>query len=67
MPMDRAPGTHWIRGYAGRSVGLEAMEKRRITKISKTSKNFRFVMTDSRNSGYSTDISHICATMELTT
>jgi hypothetical protein len=30
IPKERARGTHWIRGWVGRRVGLGAVEKRRI-------------------------------------
>jgi hypothetical protein len=29
-PVDRALGTHWIRGWVGPTSGLDAMEKRKI-------------------------------------
>jgi hypothetical protein len=29
-PEEGAPGTHWIRGWMGLTVGLDAMEKRKI-------------------------------------
>jgi hypothetical protein len=29
-PRERAPGTHWIGGWVGSSVGLDAMVKRKI-------------------------------------
>jgi hypothetical protein len=29
-PGEKAPGTHWIGGWVGPSVGLDAVEKRKI-------------------------------------
>jgi len=29
-PKERAPGTHWIRGWVGHRAGLDAVMKRKI-------------------------------------
>jgi hypothetical protein len=28
-PLERAPGTHWIRGWVGRRTGVDALEERK--------------------------------------
>jgi hypothetical protein len=33
LPQEKAPGTHWIGGWVGASVVLDAVEKRKIPRL----------------------------------